>query len=76
MVILGKGLSTLNRTYGQVTGTTPHVHIHAPWLRSMRGASDEGQPRTILDVVMVLSVGVALLCLGVWFFFFAEGGGI
>ncbi len=42
----------------------------------MRGERDAGHPRTVLDVVMVLSVGLAMVCLGVWFFFFAEGGGI
>lgn len=76
MVIVGKGLSKLNRTYGELTGTTPHVYIHAPWNRSMRGERDAGHPRTILDVVMVVSVALALSCLGVWFLFFAEGGGI
>lgn len=76
MVIVGKGLSKLNRVYGDVTGTTPQIHIRAPWLRSMRGDRDARHPRTVLDVVMVLSVGLALLCLGVWFVFFAQGGGI
>jgi hypothetical protein len=76
MVIVGKALSKLNRLYGEVTGTTPDIIVRAPWLRSMRGEREERHPRTILDVVMVLSVGLALLCLGVWFFFFAQGGGI
>lgn len=76
MVVFGKGLSKLNRTYGEMTGTTPQVYLHAPWNRSMRGERGAGHPRTILDVVMVLSVGVAMACLGVWFLFFAEGGGI
>lgn len=76
MVILGKGLAKLNRAYGELTGTTPQVYLHAPWNRSMRGERDAGHPRTVLDVVMVVSVGLALSCLGVWFVFFAEGGGI
>jgi hypothetical protein len=37
----------------------------------MRGERGSGHPRTILDVVMVLSVSLALLCFGVWFFLFA-----
>jgi hypothetical protein len=42
----------------------------------MRAERDEGRPRTILDVVMVISVGVAVFCFGVWFLFFARGGGL
>ncbi|MTD43961.1 hypothetical protein GKE82_06500 [Conexibacter sp. W3-3-2] len=76
MVIVGKLLGQLNRIYGEVTHTTPEVKVVLPWHRSMRGERDAGHPRTILDVVMVLSVGLALLLMGIWFFFFAEGGGI
>jgi hypothetical protein len=76
MIVVGKLLSRLNRVYGRLTGTTPEVHVVAPWHRSMRDGREAGHPRTILDVVMVVSVALALLCMGVWFFFFAEGGGI
>ena len=37
----------------------------------MRGDEDHRPPRSVLDVVMVISVGVALLAMAVWFFFFA-----
>ena len=76
MVVVGKLLSKLNRVYGSVTHTTPSVRVRAPWMRSMRDGRDVGQPRTILDVVMVISVTLALTCFGIWFFLFAEGGGI
>lgn len=76
MVLVGKALSKLNRVYGVVTHTTPEVRVVAPWRRSMRDGREAGHPRTVLDVVMVASVMLALLCMGVWFFFFAEGGGI
>jgi hypothetical protein len=71
MVIVGKLLSRLNRVYGEVTGATPQVRVRMPWHRSMRGERDGAPPRTVLDVVMVASVAVALLCFGVWFFVFA-----
>jgi hypothetical protein len=71
MVVVGKALSKLNRVYGDVTGTTPHARMRNPWLKSMRGERDSGRPRTVLDVVMVWSVGLALLCFGIWFFLFA-----
>jgi hypothetical protein len=76
MVIVGKLLTKLNRIYGEITHTTPEVRVRAPWHRSMRDGRDAGHPRTILDVVMVISVSLALTCFGVWFFLFAEGGGI
>ena len=75
MVLVGKALSKLNQVYGEVTHTTPEVRIRATWLKSMRAERDSGRPRTILDVVMVFSVGVALT-LRIWFLFFAKGGGI
>jgi hypothetical protein len=71
MVIVGKLLSKLNRAYGELTGTTPTVRVQLPWQKSMRGERGSGHPRTILDVVMVFSVSLALLCFAVWFFVFA-----
>jgi hypothetical protein len=71
MIIVGKLLTRLNRVYGEVTGTTPHVRVVLPWHRSLRDERDAGAPRTILDVVMVVSVALALLCFAIWFFAFA-----
>ena len=71
MIVVGKALSKLNRVYGEVTGTTPTVRARSPWMKSMRGERDSGRERTVLDVVMVWSVALALLCFGVWFFAFA-----
>jgi hypothetical protein len=73
MVIVARLLGRLNRIYGEVTETTPRVRVVLPWLRSMRGERQpsSAETRTVLDVVMMISVAVALLCFGVWFFFFA-----
>jgi hypothetical protein len=71
MVIVGKLLSKLNRVYGDVTGTAPTGRARTPWLRSMRGERETGRPRTVLDVVMIWSVAVALVCFVIWFFVFA-----
>jgi hypothetical protein len=71
MIVVGKALSKLNRVYGEVTGTTPTMRARSPWMKSMRGERDSGRQRTVLDVVMVWSVALALLCFGVWFFAFA-----
>jgi hypothetical protein len=71
MVVVGKLLSRLNRTYGAVTGAAPPARSRSPWMRSLRGERDSVRPRTILDVVMVWSVALALVCFAIWFFVFA-----
>jgi hypothetical protein len=69
--VVGKLLSKLNRVYGNVTNSASHARMRNPWLKSMRGERDSGRPRSVLDVVMVWSVALALLCFGIWFFIFA-----
>lgn len=73
IALVGKGLSMLNRTYARVTGTEAILYTRSPlpWLRSMRGERGSQRPRTVLDVVMLWSVGIAVLCFLVWFFAFA-----
>jgi hypothetical protein len=71
MAVLGKVLGRLNRLYGDVTGTTPTVRWRAPWHRSLRDEREGGAPHTVLNTVMVVSVSVAVLVFGIWFFFFA-----
>ncbi|MEA2273854.1 MAG: hypothetical protein QOI98_2562 [Solirubrobacteraceae bacterium] len=71
MVILGKGLSRLNRLYGDLMGADSAGRVQTPWLRSMRGERAPTRPRSVLDVVMVWSVAMAVLAMGVWFFFIA-----
>jgi hypothetical protein len=71
MVVVGKVLAKLNRAYGQLTDTTPSGRVRNPWMKSLRGERDSGRSRTILDVVMVWSVALALLCFAIWFFVFA-----
>jgi hypothetical protein len=71
MVAVGKVLAALDRTYGRVTGATPTARAQAPWHRSLRGDRRPARARSVLDVVMVLSVGLAVVGLAVWFFLFA-----
>jgi hypothetical protein len=74
-VVIGKGLSRLNRLYAEVTGTAPTVRVVVPWRRSMRdarhgGSTDEDArvPVGLLEVIMVVAVLIALCALAVWFF--------
>jgi hypothetical protein len=71
MVAIGKLLAALNRYYGRVTRTEAQVRVQMPWHKSMRGERESTRPRSVLDVVMVISVTVALALFGFWFFFIA-----
>jgi hypothetical protein len=72
MTIIGKCLGALDRWYGRHTGTLEQRR-QAAWLKSMRGERRTPQEGrwNVLDAVMMWSVGLALLCLGIWFFGFA-----
>lgn len=70
-VALAKLLQWLNRLYGEVSGLDEPVRIVPPWRRGLRG-ENEGRPqRTVLDVVMVISVTIGVVAFTIWFFFFA-----
>jgi hypothetical protein len=71
MIAMGKALAVLDRAYGRVTGAAPHGRVQSPWHRSMRGDRRPARPRSVLDVVMVCSVSLAVVCFAVWFFLFA-----
>jgi hypothetical protein len=70
-VALAKGLQRLNRLYGVVAGVGEPVRIVMPWHRGLRSENEGRPPRTVLDVVMVISVAIGAAGLAVWFFFFA-----
>jgi hypothetical protein len=71
MIAVGKGLAVLDRTYARVTRTQARVRVQAPWHRSLRGDRSPARARSVLDVVMVASVALAVVCFAVWFFLFA-----
>jgi hypothetical protein len=71
MIAMGKVLAILDRAYGRVTRTAPQVRAQAPWHRSLRGDRRPARAGSVLDVVMVCSVALAVLCFAVWFFVFA-----
>ncbi len=70
-VALAKLLQWLNRLYGEVSGLDEPVRIVPPWRRGLRGENEGRPPRTVLDVVMVISVAIGVVALTIWFFFFA-----
>jgi hypothetical protein len=71
MIAMGKVLAVLDRTYGRVAGTAQRGRVQSPWHRSLRGDRRPARGRSVLDVVMVASVALAVVCFAVWFFLFA-----
>ena len=76
MALVGKGLGTLNHIHMGITGTLPDRREQTIWLRSMRAEREVKRETGVLGIVMAWSVSVALVLFGIWFFLFAEGGGI
>jgi hypothetical protein len=75
--LLVRALGWMGVTYDRLTGRTATVRRHTPWLRSMRGEREHGQPGTEarltpLEYVLVGTVLVAYLAFEVWFFFFSS----
>jgi hypothetical protein len=71
MIAMGKALAVLDRTYGRLAGTAQQGRVQSPWHRSLRGDRRPARGRSVLDVVMVTSVALAVVCFAVWFFLFA-----
>jgi hypothetical protein len=71
MFIVGKLLYRLNGVYERLTGQDAEVRVQLPWHRSMRGERVAQRRTTVLELVMIISVSIALVAFGIWFFFFA-----
>jgi hypothetical protein len=76
MAVVGKALGMINRLHMELTDNVPQKREQTIWLRSMRAEREVNREHGVLGLVMVWSVSVALVLFGVWFFLFAEGGGI
>ena len=71
MFVVGKLLGALDRYHGRITGLDDGKPEQAAWMKSMRGDRERKRRGSVLDSVMIISVGVALLLFGIWFFAFA-----
>ena len=76
MALVGKLLGILNRWHMVLTGRVPAQREQTVWLKSMRADRNATREHGVLANVMAVSVALALTAAGIWFFFFAEGGGI
>lgn len=71
MFLFGKVLFMLDRVFERATGRASETDFRPPWLKSMRGERDTSRRMTVLEGVMIVSVSLALLVFGIWFFAFA-----
>ena len=71
MIAVGKLLGAIDRYHGRITGLDDGKPEQAAWMKSMRGDRERKRRRSVLDSVMIVSVGVALMLFGIWFFAFA-----
>jgi len=71
MALFGKLLFGLDHVYARVTGQDSEVQFRAPWLKSMRGERNTARRLTVLEMTMIVSVSIALVGFGIWFFGFA-----
>jgi hypothetical protein len=70
MAAVGKALGALNRAHTRLTGA--EVDEYRPgWTRSMRAERKVERRGGVLDRVMIISVGLAVVIAAVWFFGFA-----
>ena len=74
--LLVRALGSMGRAYDAITGQSATVRRHTPWLRSMSGEREHGQPGadahlTPLEYILVGVVLLAYLAFEVWFFFFS-----
>lgn len=67
---LYQALKATSRAYDEVTGHTPSVRTHAPWLRSMRDERETASTDvSATERIVVLMVVLAGAVFNVWFFF-------
>lgn len=70
-VVIGKGLGRINRTHMRLTGRLTDKREARSWNKSMRAERGHTSDRGVLEQVMAISVGCALVLFGIWFFAFA-----
>lgn len=72
--VMVKVLAVLNGLYAKAMGGSDEVTVRMPWNQSMRDGRSTGRTTSAIDVVMVVSVSLALVVAAIWFFFFASYG--
>jgi hypothetical protein len=71
ILILSWVLSRLNRLYVRITGSNAIANVRPAWMKGMTENRVQGRNPTVMETVVVTSVGLALLGMVLWFFFLA-----
>jgi hypothetical protein len=69
-------LARLGTAYDKLIGLPARRRQHSPWLRSLRGEREEfkdpeRQSLSALEIVLIVSVMIAVVAFEIWFFFFS-----
>jgi len=64
-------LGRLNEVYIRLTGGRDVGPIRLGWMKSLRDAEGEGDPPSLIEVVIIGSVVIAFIALIAWFFLLA-----
>lgn len=70
MIAIGKLLTRIDDRYTAKFGRGEALNERARWLHGVRG---DGEEASMLDKIMVASIGLAFLAVGIWFIFFSGG---
>lgn len=70
MIGIGKLLARVDNRYTARFGRGQGLNDRARWLHGVRG---DGQEPSMLDKIMVASIGLLFLLLAIWFVFFSGG---
>lgn len=71
MVLFARLLFRLDAVFGRLTGRPPQLRVRAPWLKSLRAERPSQRRLTVLEVLMIISVSMALIAIAGWFLLFA-----
>jgi hypothetical protein len=71
ILILSWLLGRLNRLYVRITGSNAMANVRPGWMKGMTEDRYQGRGATVMETVVVTSVGLAILGMVAWFFFLA-----
>jgi hypothetical protein len=71
ILVLAWLLGRLNRLYVRITGSNAIANIRPAWMKGMTEDRLEARGATVMETVVVTSVGLAILGMVFWFFFLA-----
>jgi hypothetical protein len=71
ILVLSWVLGRLNRLYVRITGSNAISNVRPGWMKGMTEDRLQARGATVMETVVVTSVGLAILGMVLWFFFLA-----